>query len=120
MRCDKTSDNHLHERTLKTVYNNNVSTLEKLLEKDNFVTVHVRTLRILAIKQCKTKENLAASIMHEVFEKRNIQYNLRSQTVFQLVLVKTVNCGFTALRYIQKHQKIWNIFPLKIKKVKDS
>ena len=50
MRCDKTSDNHLHERTLRTIYNDNVSTLEKLLEKDNFVTVHVRNLRILAIK----------------------------------------------------------------------
>ena len=33
MCCDKTSDNrinHLHERALRTVYNNNVSTFEKL------------------------------------------------------------------------------------------
>ena len=36
--CDKTFDNrinHLHERALKTVYNDNVSTFEKLLGKDN-------------------------------------------------------------------------------------
>ena len=34
MCCDKTSDNrinHLHERALRTVYNDNVSTFEKLL-----------------------------------------------------------------------------------------
>ena len=48
--CDKTSDNrinHLYERA-RTVYNDNVSTFEKLLEKDNSVTIQVRNLRILA------------------------------------------------------------------------
>ena len=36
--CNKTSDNcinYLHEHTLRTVYNDNLSTFEKLLEKDN-------------------------------------------------------------------------------------
>ena len=72
MCCDKTSDNrinHLHERALRTVYNDNVSTFEKLLEKDNFVTNHVRHLRILATELYKTKQNLAAPIMHEILNK---------------------------------------------------
>ena len=75
--CDKTFDNrinHLHERALRTVYNDNVSTFEKLLGKDNYLTIHVRDLRILATELYKTKENLAAPIMHEIFEQRNIQY----------------------------------------------
>ena len=87
MCCDKTSDNrinHLHERALRTVYNDNVSTFKKLLEKDNSGTIHVRNLRIVATELHKTKENLAAPIMHEIFVQRNIQYNLRSQTDFQL------------------------------------
>ena len=117
MCCDKTSDNrinYLHERALlRTVYNGNVSTFEKLLEKDNSVTIHVRNLRILATELYKTKENLAAPIMHEIFEQRNIQYNLRSQTDFQLGSVKTVNCGLRALRYLGP--KIWNIVPFEIK-----
>ena len=69
--CYKTSDNcinHLHERALRTVYNDNVSTLEQVLEKDNSVTIHVRNLRILATGLCKTKENLATPIMHEMFD----------------------------------------------------
>ena len=114
--CDKTSDNrinHLHELALRTVYNDNVSTFEKLLEKDNSVTIHVKNLRILATELYKTKENLAAPIMHEIFEQRNIQYNLRSQTDFQLGSVKTVNCGLRALRYLGP--KIWNIVPFEIK-----
>ena len=113
MCCDKTSDNrinHLHERALRTVYNDNVSIFEKLLEKDNSVTIHVRNLRILATELYKTKENLAAPIMHEIFEQRNIQYNLHSQTDFQLGSVKTVNCVLRALRYLGP--KIWNIFPV--------
>ena len=58
MCCDKTSDNrinHLHERALRTVYNDNVSTFKKLLQKDNSVTIHVRNLRILATELYKTK-----------------------------------------------------------------
>ena len=75
MCCDKTSDNrinHLHERALRTVYNDNVSTFEKLLEKGNSVTIHVRNLRILATELYKTKENLVAPTMYEIFEQRNI------------------------------------------------
>ena len=66
--CDKTSDNrinHLHKRGLRTVYNDNVSIFEKVLEKDNSVTIHVRNLRTLAAELYKTKE---ATIMHEIFE----------------------------------------------------
>ena len=58
MCCDKTSDirtNHLPEIALKTVYNNNVSTYEKLLEKDNSVTIQIRNLRILATELYKIK-----------------------------------------------------------------
>ena len=73
----------------------------------------MRNLRTLAAELYKTKENLAVPIMHEIFEKRNIQYNLRSQTDFQLGSVKTVNCGLRALKYLGP--KIWNIVPFEIK-----
>ena len=58
MCCDKTSDNrinHLHKRALRTVYNENVSTFEKLLENDNSVTIHLRNPRMLATELYKTK-----------------------------------------------------------------
>ena len=59
MCCDRTSDNrinHLHERALRTVYNDNVSTFEKLLDKDNSITIHVRNLGILATELQKQKK----------------------------------------------------------------
>ena len=90
-----------------------MSTFEKFLEKDNSVTIHVRNLRISATELYKTKENLAAPVMHEIFEQRNIQFNLRSQTDFQLGSVKAVSCGLRAVRYLGP--KIWNIVPFEIK-----
>ena len=38
---------------------------KKCLEKDNSVTIHEGNLRILVTELNKTKENLAAPIMHE-------------------------------------------------------
>ena len=62
----------------------------------------------------KTKRNLAAAIIHEFFEQRNIQqYYLRSQTDFQLGLAKTVNYRLRTLRYLDP--QIWNIVPLEVK-----
>ena len=55
---------------------------KKCLEKDNSVTIHEGNLRILVTELNKTKENLAAPIMHEFFEERNIQHHLRSQIDF--------------------------------------
>ena len=119
MCCYKTSDNfinHLDKCAFRTVYYDSVSPFEKLLEKDNSVTIHVRNLRILATELYKTKENLAASMLHEIFEQVYIQYNLRSQTDFQLGSVKTVYCDLRALRYLGP--KIWNIVPFEIKNSK--
>ena len=62
----------------------------------------------------KTKRNLAAAIIHEFFEQRNIQqYYLRSQTDFQLGSAKTVNYRLRTLRYLDP--QIWNIVPLEVK-----
>ena len=95
MCCDELSDNsinHLHERALRTVYSDNVSTFEKSLEKDNSVTIHVRNLRIVATALYKTKKS-------GCFD------NLLSQTDFQLVLVNTVNCVSRAL-FVSKYKKL--------------
>ena len=67
---------HLHERALRTVYNDDVSTFEKLLEKDNSITIQVRNLRILAIELYKTKENLAVLIMRKIFNSLTNWYSV--------------------------------------------
>ena len=76
---EKTSDNcikHLTEPALMMVYNDIVSIFEKLLEKDNSVTIHVRNLIMLAIELYKLKENLAVPVIHKIFEERNTLDNI--------------------------------------------
>ena len=42
--------NRLHERCLRIIYNDKVSTFEQLLEKDSSVSIHARDLRFLAVE----------------------------------------------------------------------
>ena len=68
MCCDKTSDNrinHLHERALRMVYNDNVSACINVSEKDNSATIHVRNIRMLVTEMYNTKENLAEKNLKE-------------------------------------------------------
>ena len=47
--------------------------------------------------------------MNELFEQRNIIYNLRSQKDFTTGPISTVNNGLKSLRY--RGPKLWNILP---------
>ena len=74
--------NHLHKRALTIVYNDNVSSFEDLLYRDQSVSIHHRNIRLLAIELYKTRNNTSSHIINELFEQRNIPYNLRRQTNF--------------------------------------
>ena len=49
-RSSNTRINHLHERALRMVYNNNESTFEDLPKKDNIVSIHPKTILLLSPK----------------------------------------------------------------------
>ena len=63
--------NHLHERTLRIVYNESQSSFENLLRKDRLVSINHRNIRSFAIDIYKIKNNMSTPTMSEVFEKRN-------------------------------------------------
>ena len=103
MFCQRSSNtriNHLHERALRIVYNDNESTFEDLLKKDNSVSIHHKDIRLLGIELYKVKNNLSTHLMSEIFNLRNIDYNLCSQTDFKQGPVNTVNYGLMSLRYL--------------------
>ena len=116
MFCQRSSNtriNHLHERALRIVYNDNESTFEDLLKKDNSVSIHHKNIRLLGIELCKVKNNLSNHLMSEIFNLRNIDYYLHSQTDFKQDPVNMVNYGLKSLRYLAP--KIWDIIPLEIR-----
>ena len=58
MFCQKSSNariNHLHKRALRIVYNDNESTFEDLLKKDNSVSIHYKNIRLLGIELYQVK-----------------------------------------------------------------
>ena len=53
MFCQRSSNtriNHLHERALRIVYNENESTFEDLLTKDNSVSIQHKNIRLSGIQ----------------------------------------------------------------------
>ena len=51
--------NQLHERVLRIIYKDNISTFEELLEKDGSYSMHYKNIQLLAIELFKTKTNLS-------------------------------------------------------------
>ena len=60
--------NSIHEIALRVTYLDYQSTLLQLLQKDNSVKIHQRSLKILATEICKAKNDLSPEIMKEMFE----------------------------------------------------
>ena len=102
MFCSRSSNshiNHLHERALRIVYNDHSSSFEDILVKDNSVSIHHRNIRLLAIELYKAKNNLSSQL--ELYQRREVNYNIRSQTDFSLRSINTLSSyGLKSLRYL--------------------
>ena len=101
--------NSLHEIALRLVYNNFKSSFHQLLQKDNFVTIHQRNLKILAIEIFKFHNNAAPEIIKDVFEIKNHQYNFRRNVRLQRRTVNTVMYGTKTVASLRA--RIWNLVP---------
>ena len=64
--------NYIHERALRILHKDNVSSFEDLLKKDNSFCIHHRNIQFLAIELFKAKNNLSNAIMCDIFETRKI------------------------------------------------
>ena len=58
-----------------------------------FFKIHQKNIQSLAIELYKVKNNQSNTIMNEIFEIRNVSYNLRSQTDFDSGLARTNSFG---------------------------
>ena len=65
-RCLNNKINRLHERCLKMIYNDTISSLEELLSKDNSVTIRHNNVHALAIEMYKAANDMSPDIMNEV------------------------------------------------------
>ena len=49
--------NYLHERCLRTIYNNTTSSIKEMLKRDGFVSIHNRKIQILVTEMFKVYNN---------------------------------------------------------------
>ena len=59
--------NRIHERALRIVYKDNVSSYSELLIKDESFTIHKRNIQTLAIELYKVAYSLSPKLMNQVF-----------------------------------------------------
>ena len=86
-----------------------------LLVKDKALTIHERNIQSLAIELFKVTQNLSNVIISNIFKKRTLTYNLRSQTDFVRDCVNTRHYGLNSLSYFAP--KVWDMIPLEIKNI---
>ena len=104
--------NKIHERSLRIVYNDKISSFEELRNRDNSFTIHERNIQALAIELYKVVNGLTPEIMKLVFPlKENMRYP--SENMFGTRNVRTVRYGTETLAHLG--HKIWAIISSEIK-----
>ena len=58
------------------------SNFQELLQRDNSVRIHQTIIQALAIIMYKMVKNIASTIVPELFSFSNVNYNLRSGSLF--------------------------------------
>ena len=100
--------NSLHERAFRMIYNDQISSFQELLDKDNSFTVHHFDIQSLATEMFKVINNIAATITDDLFTTYH-SCNLRSKSKFAVPCVRTVHNGQNSTQYYGL--LIWNMIP---------
>ena len=105
--------NHIHERALRMVYDDYVSSFNELLIKDGSVSIHHRNIQYVAIVMYIAMNSLCPSIMKDILGGGKISAN-RSGNTFARPKVTTVYKGENSLRIFGPI--VWNnMLPNKFK-----
>ena len=72
----------LHERCLRTIYNDKQSSFNEFLEKYGSVSIHERNLQVLATEMYKISNGLSTPLMKDIFPINRNPYNLRPNFQF--------------------------------------
>ena len=107
----------IHDKALRLVYSDHVSSFDELLKKDQLFSIHHRNIQSLAIELYKFFHGIFPSIMKNVFHlNTNTPYNLRSRRELYSRNPKAVKYGTEAISYLA--HKIWSLVPYTIKSSK--
>ena len=98
--------NTLHERALRIVYRDNVSSFDTLLEKNKSFRIHDRNIQTLAIELYKVCHGISPEIMNLVFPVHVNPRRIEGKD-FMSRNVKSVNYGTDTSSHVGP--KIWKL-----------
>ena len=87
-----------HERALGMIYNDQISSFQELLDRDNSFTVHHFIVQSSAIEMFKVINTIAASIIDDLFTTYH-SYDLHSKSKFIVPNVGTVYNSQISVQY---------------------
>ena len=88
--------NHIHQRAIRLVYEDYVTSFEDLLIKDKSVSIHHRNIQKVAIEMFKVKNDLCPKFIKNLF--CQIQTRTRSKASYRRPHVNTVYFGEQSIR----------------------
>ena len=106
-RTTNNKTNKLHEKALRLVYDDCVSTFEELLEKDNWFSVHHCNIQPHCIELYKVFREQSQTIFSDLFGRKNFNYNLRSKPDFVIPQVESVYKGSNSLASFVSKIRQW-------------
>ena len=108
----------LHEQCPRIIYNDRLSSFTELLNKENFVSLHVRNIERLAIEMFRFYNGLSPPLMNNTFKvMAKDPYNLRYFFQIYRPIVKSVYHRTESISYLGP--KVWEILPKKLKNIEN-
>ncbi len=80
-------------KSLKILLNYKTSSYAVLLEKSNSTTLHVRRIKTIACEVFKSLNDLNPSFMKNMFERKDVLYDLRASPIFFQPILTKITCG---------------------------
>ena len=105
--------NRLHEKALRIIYDDDVSTFDQLLDMEKFFCIHHQNIQRLLNEIYRSLHDNSGNSLKELFERRESTINLRSKPELVIPSVNSVLSGNNSLRYFGS--VIWNSLPIEIR-----
>ena len=116
MFCGKGANNKInkiYKRALRVLFDDHNAPFADLLVRSNEKTVHVQNLQRLMIEIYKTLHHENPLFLSELFQRREIRYNLRIKDTVLLPSTSTVAFGMKSICF--RGSILWNSIPDVIK-----
>ena len=105
--------NRLHERALKIVYDDDVSTFDQLLVMDKSFCIHHQNNQRLLTEIYKALHDISGNTLKELLVKKESIRSLRSKLELVIPSVNSILKGKNSIRYFGS--VIWNSLPIEIR-----